>query len=63
MTKKEAAIISAYTGIFIGSFHFLHKYIEEKLKRSIFVHELGNEKIADEIKSKSKKDFMNIEVI
>ena len=62
MTKKEAVIISAYTGVFIGDFSSLHKYIEEKLKRPVFTHELANEKVISEIKEKSKEDFINIEV-
>ena len=63
MTKKEAAIVSAYTGILIGEFTELHKYIEKILGRPVFTHELADSKIWEEIKQKSKKDFCNIEVI
>lgn len=35
MTKREAAIVSAYTGILIGSFSDMHEYVEEKLQRSV----------------------------
>lgn len=62
MTKQEAAIVSAYTGIMLGSFSDLHKYSEEILGRPIFTHEFGNEKVANEIKEKSKPDFMKLVV-
>jgi len=39
MTKREAAIVSAYTGILIGSFSDLHQYIEEIMKRPVWTHE------------------------
>lgn len=60
MTKREAAIVSAYTGYLIGEFSDFHDYVEEIMGRPIFTHELLN--IAVELKEKSKKDFMNIEV-
>ena len=62
MTKREAAIIGAYTGILIGAFTDLHEYIEEILQRPVFTHELGSAKLVDEIKRLSKSDFMSIQV-
>lgn len=60
MTKKEAAIVSAYTGVLIGDFNEMHRYIEEIMGRQVFTHELSY--ISDEITKKSKNDFMNIKV-
>lgn len=62
MTKKEAAIISAYTGILIGSFSDVHAYIEEILNRSVFTHELASLHVMEEVKEKSKNDFLSIVV-
>lgn len=62
MTKKEAAIVSAYTGILIGEFSDLHEYIEKILGRPIFSHQLANNEIYAEIKEKSRNDFINITV-
>jgi len=62
VTKREAAIVSAYTGMLIGNFADMHQYIEEKLGRSVWTHELADIKIQEEIKQKSKEDFINIEV-
>lgn len=60
MTKKEAAIISAYTGILIGDFGELHSYIESLMNRPVYVHELPE--LADLIKEKSTSDFMALKV-
>jgi hypothetical protein len=60
MTKREAAIISAYTGYLIGAFSDFQAYVEEIMGRPVFTHELPN--IADELKEKSKKDFMSIKI-
>lgn len=62
MTKREAAIVSAYTGILIGAFDDMHAYIEEKLGRPVFTHELADEDVWKEIHTKAKNDFLNIEV-
>ena len=62
MTKREAAIVSAYTGFLIGSFGDMHKYVEEIMGRPVFTHEMGYKKIADEIREKSKNDFIQIRV-
>lgn len=58
--KKEAVIVSAYTGVLIGDFNEMHRYIEEIMGRQVFTHELSY--ISDEITKKSKNDFMNIKV-
>jgi len=63
MTKREAAILGAYTGYLVGYFPDMHKYIEEIMGRPVFTHELASEEIEKEIQEKSRKDFMNIEVI
>lgn len=60
MTKREAAIISAYTGYLIGEFSDFHVYVEEIMERPIFTHELPS--IAEDLREKSKEDFMNIKI-
>lgn len=60
MTKREAAIVSAYTGYLIGEFSDFHAYVEEIMGRPVFTHELPN--IAEKLKEKSKKDFMSIKI-
>jgi hypothetical protein len=62
MTRQEAAIVSAYTGILIGKFSDLHRYIETLLDRPVFTHELADDSLFDKIKAKAKKDFISLEV-
>lgn len=60
MTKHEAAVISAFTGIMLGDFDDLHGYVEKIMGRPVFTHEMGSQKIADEIKERSKPDFIKL---
>ncbi len=60
LTKQQAAIIGAYTGTLCGDFSDLHKYIEAKLNRPVFTHEMASGLVVKEIKNASKADFMAI---
>ena len=60
MTRRESAIISAYTGILVGPFSALHEYIEEILSRPVLTHELASDVVVQEIKLKSKDDFVRL---
>lgn len=59
MTGREKAIVMAYTGITMltgDKFQIFHGYIEDIMGRPIMTHEIGL--LANEIKKKSKADFM-----
>jgi hypothetical protein len=60
VTKREAAILGAYTGILFGEFRDMHAYVEEKLKRSVFTHEFGDKVTVALIKDECHSDFMAI---
>ena len=60
MTKHEAAVISAFTGLLIGGFDELHKYIEQIMGRPVFTHELGSAQVANQIKELSRPDFIKL---
>jgi hypothetical protein len=62
MTKREAAIVSAYTGILVGDFSDMHGYIEQIMGRPVFTHELGNKTTFDKIKALAKDDFCSITI-
>ena len=62
MTKREAAIVSAYTGFLIGDFDDMHKYIEEIMGAPIWTHELGNKDTINKIRELSRNDFLNIKI-
>ena len=63
MTDKEKAIVMAYTGVAMltgDKFSIFQKYIEDLLNRPVFTHELASEEVWNEIKKKSKDDFLKL---
>ena len=61
MTKRECAIVMAYTGITMlagEDFDIFHRYVEEKIGRPVWTHEFPM--LADEMKQKSKMDFIEL---
>lgn len=63
MTKLECAIIMAHTGVTMltgEDFSIFHKYIEDIMKRPVWTHELADKNIVEEIKDKSKNDFLKL---
>lgn len=62
LTRREAAIITAYTGIAIGNFGDAHLYMEEAMGRPIWTHEMARPEVWEAIKEAAKADFLAIEV-
>ena len=60
MNKREAAIVTAYTGCLLGSFGDAHEYIEKIMGRPVFTHEMASKDVMNEIKEKSRDDFINL---
>jgi hypothetical protein len=60
VTRDEAAVISAYTGILCGSMSDLHAYAEKVMGRSIWTHEFASEELTRELKERSRPDFIAI---
>lgn len=61
MTDREKAIVMAYTGICMltgDKFQIFHKYVEDIMGRPVWTHELANKSVEEEIKTKSKADFI-----
>lgn len=58
MTKHERLVVSAYAGVLMCDFADLHKFIEERLGRPVWTHELADSKVQEEIKAATKSDFM-----
>jgi hypothetical protein len=55
MTKKEAVLLSAYTGYMLApSFDDVHKFCEELLGRPIWTHEFAFEGTQAQISEKCK---------
>lgn len=62
MTKKEATIISAYTGVLVCGYSELKSYAEGLLGHPLFDATMRDPAIIAEIKLKAKPDFMALEV-
>ena len=62
ITRRESAIISAYTGYLIGTFSDMHEYIEEKFGRPVWTHEMADRKFEERLRELSKPDFLAIKV-
>lgn len=61
MTDKEKAIVMAYTGATMlcgEKFLIFHKYVEDIMGRSVFIHEFESELLWEQIKEKSRADFL-----
>ena len=60
LTREQAAIIGAYTGILCGPFSDMHAYIEKIMERPVFTAEMASPEVMNEIHEKSKADFIAI---
>lgn len=60
LTKRQAAIVGAATGILCGPFSDLHEFIEEIMGRPVWTYELGSEEVFNEIKEKAKPYLLEI---
>lgn len=60
MTKREAAIVSAYTGYTLGSIVDMMEYISGKLGHPVWDHQLPE--LRDEIKQNTLGDFIALQV-
>ena len=63
MTKRECAIVMAYTGICMlqgDDFNIYYDYICKKLGRRVYTHELAAKEMEHKIKEASKEDFINL---
>jgi hypothetical protein len=60
LTKEQAAIIGAYTGIVCGDFSDLHEKIEEIAGRPVWSHEMGNREFMAKIREAARDEFLSI---
>lgn len=60
LTREQAAIIGAYTGFTAGNFADVQRYADRLLGRPTWTHEFADPKFAEELRQKSKPDFLAI---
>ena len=58
LTKEQAVIISAYTGVLICDFSDMHRAVEKKLGRPVFDHSFAAEHFVIELREAFKEDFL-----
>ena len=58
MTKQERIIVSAYTGVLMCDFTDVQEYIEKKLGRPVWTHEMAQYGVSKEIEAATKSDFL-----
>ena len=62
MTLHERVIVSAYTGYLMCDFSHVHKYIEEKMGRPVWTHEMraSNKSFREELTKRVRPDFLKL---
>lgn len=63
MTVRECAIVEAFTGICMltgNKRKYFYEYIEEKLGRPVYTHELADDNICEKIKTAVYDDFIEL---
>ena len=60
LTRRQAAIITAYTGITCGPFEAFHEYAQKLLGRPVWSHEFASKELASKIKDAATEDFLSI---
>lgn len=60
MTKQEKLIVTAYTGICMVNFDDSQEYVEQKLGRQVWTHELASEELTKELKAKVRDEFIEL---
>lgn len=60
LTREQAAIIGAFTGISCGPFQDIHGLAEKTLGKPIWTHEFAYDQIWVELKEKIKPQFIEI---
>lgn len=63
MTKRECAIVEAFTGICMltgKDTDIFYKYISDKLGFLIYTHELADKEVQEKIKEAARADFIEL---
>ena len=60
LTKEQAIIVSAYTGVTTMNFGFVHEAVEKKLGHPVWTHEFADKEFMQEVKDAFREDFLAI---
>lgn len=60
MTNYEKVVVTAYTGVVMCEMADLQKYVQEKLGRPVWTHELALKSVIDEISKAAGPEFLEL---
>jgi hypothetical protein len=60
ITKRDLAVLTAYTGYMFGEFQNFHSYAEEIVGYPILTHQFGDKQIDEKLHELSKEDFLKL---
>jgi hypothetical protein len=60
LTREQAAIIGAYTGITCGPFADVHQKAEQLFGRPIWTHQFADKELMTELRALARPDFLAI---
>lgn len=63
MTLRERVIVEVYTGYCMTSANEkddVYKYMNKIMNRPVYTHELADKKIQEELRKRSKEDFIDL---
>lgn len=60
LTREQAALIGAFTGVACGPFSDIHEKVEAALGRPVFTHEMASPELWDEVRDKLRAEFLSI---
>ncbi len=60
LTREQAAIIGAFTGISCGPFGDIHEKIEKVMDRPVFTHEMASKELWEEVKKRIQQEFLDL---
>lgn len=60
LSREDAAIVGAYTGICCGPFSDMHEFVEKILGHPVMTHEFARPDMWEKIKEAAKPYFVEI---
>lgn len=61
LTKQDLVVLSGCTGVlFSKDFDKVHEYLETKLERPVYTHEMALQKTFNDVKEKSLDEYRNV---
>lgn len=58
LTREQAAVLSAFTGVMMGEWADFQEYAERLLGRAVFTHEFAQDTLSAQIREAARDDFM-----